>query len=383
MASDGKWYEPSSHPDPNYRSKFADSAVEAAIPEEVVADEELSEDDEAAVLLDLTEGEEVAAVTTTSTESARSTDTSTSTESSRPQPESKPAATSTVAAEVPEREEVATVPAGTSGWIDDRADNPPSSGFADPDVAEPLGAEPLSTEQRAEAVQAREKEERRLRLEQAQRSAELLRDSVTPSVEVTSEETVETLDTTGTADELERDLAAPSVAGRTKLEIDGSGAPTTTRPKPLHYAEPAEATTTALVHVPGADESSVDPIDRLLAVLLFLSGIVMVVGAFMTWTTGPSVETGWERPDGVVVVIAGAIAAASAGSLFGGFVVPWARGIAITAGVVGLMGVGVVIVTTLTEMELTGRSLGVGVYVVAAATLSVIVASLASNGHPR
>ena len=368
LASDGKWYEPSSHPDATYRASFANTELEAPEPtaEQVEVEEvELEEVDDVEDVIEASQTE-------------------------APQPDIAPASTARSSADVREREKISAGAARSGGWVSDPPADAPAKGFAVPpheDVAHEL-----SLEERADAIQAREMEERRLRLERARRSAEALRDEtrfvpieedellpddddVAPERDDTEPDHTEPDDPE--SDDLVEAVSSPQVAGRTKLEIDGSAARRGATP-PLRIAD-FPVKTTALVHVPTADEPRVDPIDRLLAVILFLGGIAMVLGAFMAWTTGPAVETGLERPDGVIVVIAGAVAAAAAGPMFAGLWVSWARGTAITAGVIGLMAVGVVIVTTLTEMELTGRSLASGVYVVGAGTLVAIVAGLASR----
>ena len=128
----------------------------------------------------------------------------------------------------------------------------------------------------------------------------------------------------------------PTVAGRTKLEIQpevAKSAPTIG----LSTVEPAQ--TTALVHVPEVAHPRNDGLDRALSVLLFLSGLAMIAGTFMVWTTGPVDEVGWDRSDGVIVVVAGVVAATAAGPLFAG-IRSVARGLAVVAGLVAAMVVG-------------------------------------------
>lgn len=379
MASDGKWYDPSTHPDPNYRASLANTDV-AVVDVPIEAEVELEvEESDSDVVLDLTEStadlSETKEITTEVDEAepneSELVEGASDEMSKAPQPESRPGSINAAPVEAPEREKVSTASPGATGWIADTSAEQAHVGFADVEETETL-----TTEERVEAIQAREMEERRVRLERARRSAEALRDRMVPVPEDETEEQIEESDLTP-----EPAHMATQVTGRTKLEINDGAANGPDGHTPLHFASPPTATTTALVHVPGADKPEIDPIDRLLAVLLFMCGIGMVIGAFMEWTNGPTTEIGWERPDGIVVVVAGAIAAAAAGPLYGGLYAAWARGVGITAGVVGLMSVGVVTVTTLTQMELTGKTIAAGVYVVGAATLGAIVASLASSKH--
>ena len=102
----------------------------------------------------------------------------------------------------------------------------------------------------------------------------------------------------------------------------------------------------------------------------------MIVGTFLNWTTGPGDEVGWDRPDGIVAVVAGVVAATASGPLFVGirFI---SRPVAIVAGVVAVMVAGVVGVTTLTESETTGLMLGAGLFTVFAGGIGAIIAAVA------
>ena len=172
--------------------------------------------------------------------------------------------------------------------------------------------------------------------------------------------------------------ARPKVAGRTQLEVDGSapsGAPTST----LGLASTALSSSTELVHVPGPEVTPVETIDRVLAFLVFLGGLAMLIGTFMVWTTGAEDQIGWDRSDGVAVVVSGIAAAVSAGPLWVGFRHSVGRAVAIIAGLIGLMVAGVVAVTTLSNVDQTGVRLGPGVYVVLAGAIATIIAGLATN----
>ncbi len=180
------------------------------------------------------------------------------------------------------------------------------------------------------------------------------------------------------AEESAPQLAPPTVAGRTKLEIQAE-ATKSTPTIGLVNAEPSQ--TTALVHVPEVPLQRTDRLDRVLSVLLFLSGLAMIAGTFMVWTTGSVDEVGWDRSDGVIVVVAGVVAATAAGPLFAG-IRSIARGIAIVAGVVAVMVVGVVAITTLSNTEQTGLSIGNGLIVVLVAAIASIITSSSIRNEP-
>ena len=170
----------------------------------------------------------------------------------------------------------------------------------------------------------------------------------------------------------------PKVAGRSQLEIGSQPSETSSTPRfGMVSAEAADEATTALIHVETERVSKVAPIDRILALILFLSGVGMIVGTFLAWTTGPADEIGWQRADGIVVVVAGVLATATAGPAYVGFRSVLGRAVAIISGVVALAVVGVVAVNTLTEADQTGLSLGAGLYVVIGSALAAVAAGAA------
>lgn len=174
-------------------------------------------------------------------------------------------------------------------------------------------------------------------------------------------------------------VSSPKIAGRTKLEVQSNGS-SPERSGSLGLAEPA-STTTDLIHVPSVEKAPIDVMDRILSVLVFLSGLAIIAGTFMVWTTGPIDEVGWDRAEGIVSVVAGVVAATAAGPLFVGIRF-LARPLAIIAGIVAVMVVGVVAVTTLTDAESTGLMLGAGLFTVLAGGLAAVVAAAAVRSDP-
>lgn len=304
--------------------------------------------------------------------------------------------------------------------LDDVVAAPVAGGWRkiEPDVAAltpetPTPEPPPPTPRKSPRTQAEAFEEaRRARLAEAQKSAEQLRDSVRRSRERDAE-----LDRSGSSEngvgesegtssvrmrtpgaplvngsgpdvgsgdtasgqiEPPAPIQPPTVAGRTKLEIQSD----TAKPAPtigLVTAEPTQ--TTALVHVPDAAHPRNDGLDRVLSVLLFFSGLAMIAGTFMVWTTGSVDEVGWDRSDGIIVVVAGVVAATAAGPLFAG-VRSMARGLAILAGVVAAMVVGVAALTTFSNTEETGLGIGTGLIVVLVAAIAAIITSSSIRNEP-
>jgi hypothetical protein len=187
--------------------------------------------------------------------------------------------------------------------------------------------------------------------------------------------------------------ATQRVVGRTELELELSRAHRaagitmgrqSTEPAGL-AAAPRVSTPMALVHVPGAAAPfhHVTTFDRVIASLVFLTGVAMIVGSFLHWTTGSLEETGWDRGDGIVAVIAGVLGSAAAGPIFVGYrhVVP--KLLAVIAGLAGVVAVGFVAIDVLLDEAATGTNLGIGFGVVLVAAITMIGAGLANRGEDR
>ena len=162
----------------------------------------------------------------------------------------------------------------------------------------------------------------------------------------------------------------PSVPGRTELEIDTpktmslSAAPVT--------ADPSVRPSTALVHVPSVPLEVASTKDRVLASLLFISGIAMIIGTFLEWTSSPISETGWARGDGIATLLAGVVGSAMAGPIFVGFRHVLPKATAIVAGLVGVVVVGLA--------AINAGGIGLGIYIELGAALVMVLAAAADQG---
>ncbi len=118
-------------------------------------------------------------------------------------------------------------------------------------------------------------------------------------------------------------------------------------------------------------------IDRIVAGALFLAGLLMIIGTFLTWVSEPGRDvSGWERGDGVATVLAGVLGAAAAGPIFVGFrhIVP--KTVAIVCGLVGSVVVGLVGLDVISDTSSAGTSLGLGFWVALIASLVMVVAAI-------
>jgi hypothetical protein len=185
--------------------------------------------------------------------------------------------------------------------------------------------------------------------------------------------------------------ATQRVEGRTELELElgrdhratGITVARQSPESPGLAAAPPISTSMALVHVPGAAApfDQVTTFDRVIASLVFLAGVAMIVGSFLHWTTGSLEQTGWDRGDGILAVIAGVLGSAAAGPIFVGFrhIVP--KLLAVIAGLAGVVAVGFVAIDVLVDEEPTGTNLGVGFGVVLFGAIAMIGAGLADRGQ--
>ena len=162
----------------------------------------------------------------------------------------------------------------------------------------------------------------------------------------------------------------PSVPGRTELELDAASG-LSLAPAPV-TAEPPLRPSTALVHVPSVPLQVASTKDRVLASLLFVSGIAMIIGSFLDWTTSPVAETGWSRGDGIATILAGVIGSAMAGPIFVGFRHVLPKATAIVAGLVGVVVVGLA--------AINANGIGMGIYVELVAAIVMVGAAAADQG---
>lgn len=188
------------------------------------------------------------------------------------------------------------------------------------------------------------------------------------------------------------DTLAPSVVeappresvGQTEIEIDRPIDTTIPSGGTLGAANVSasltRSTSTALVHVPNAPMLGIaTPRDHLISTLLFIGGVTMIVGSFLDWTAGDLVQSGWERGDGIVTVLAGILGASMAGPIFVGFRHAVPKAVAIISGAVVLVVLGLVAVNSVTNN--TAIDFGVGFYVVAAGAVLTLVAGLGDQGE--
>lgn len=165
-----------------------------------------------------------------------------------------------------------------------------------------------------------------------------------------------------------------SVVGRTELEVGASSTPASASSlsaAPV-TAEPLRRPSTALVHLPAAPLAVASTRDRVLAVLIFLSGITMIVGTFLVWTTEPLLQSGWERGEGIATILGGVLGSAMAGPIFVGFRHVLPKATAIVAGFVGIMVVGLA--------AISDGAPGIGFYAVLTASIVMVAAAVADQG---
>ncbi len=140
--------------------------------------------------------------------------------------------------------------------------------------------------------------------------------------------------------------------------------------------QPVESTTTDIVPVPTAAEPPVPVRDRISAVLIFLSGIAMIVGSFLAWVTGEVNASGWERGEGTVTVIVGIAGSAAAGPIFVGFRHTVLKATAIIGGLVGLVVLGLTAISVFSDSAESAQGVGIGLIVVGAAAAAMLLAGI-------
>ena len=124
--------------------------------------------------------------------------------------------------------------------------------------------------------------------------------------------------------------------------------------------------------------------DRITAALMFVAGVGVIVGSFLEWTTGIPSESGWERGEGIVTVVAGVVAAAAAGPMFVGLRHVVSQVAAIISGLASLVAVGIVVISVLdaeAEPGVVEMGVGSGLIVVGASAAAIILAAIASQSE--
>ena len=362
MASDGKWYPPKDHPDEGYRNRFSTPApVVAGPPAAEVAHQRVPTTVEVPTTADVVEP----AAVTVQDEPALNR--------SMPTPligvngfnghhaqlaNDVPAPTNDVIADeqapleaqpdlsaTPDRANDASVSVSDDQWATYDEPTPEVNRAIDSPVArpepdqiriskpEPLTPSPKSTVERV-------------------RSQRRLPPSVTTSLD-------------GHPD-VEIELGRPAPAPRTGVG-QGLGE--------IGF-QPVRATTTDIVPVPTPVEPQVPVRDRMSAVLIFLSGIAMIVGSFLAWVTGEVNASGWERGEGIVTVIVGIAGSAAAGPIFVGFRHTVLKATAIIGGLVGLVVLGLTAISVFSDSAESAPGVGIGLIVVGAAAAAMLLAGI-------
>ena len=340
MASDGKWYPPEGHPDAHYRSRFLPEAVAAAPPAEV---EEPSHG--ASLTSDAVRTQSIAGAVTGNAGYGSAPD-------------------------------VADVPGGGTNLLDRTAHDTP---FADASFAE-AGAvvvpdvpdlEPVIPEVTIPALDVESSvPEVAIPAPEAAAFAPALEHEA-PAVRVSKDELFEP--------EVERPTfpprIPPSVSQNPDVQIELGREDLPTEPNSLLSVG---STTTDVVVVGPAADPGVPIRDRITASLIFLSGIAMIVGTFLTWIPGDIPESGWDRGEGFATIIAGIAGSAAAGPIFVGFRHAIPKAAAIIGGLVGLVVIGLV---SISSMDGGAGTLGIGLIVVGAAAAAMLLAGIVQPSH--
>ncbi|NNC80631.1 MAG: hypothetical protein HKN94_10815 [Acidimicrobiales bacterium] len=120
--------------------------------------------------------------------------------------------------------------------------------------------------------------------------------------------------------------------------------------------------------------------DRMVAAALFLAGITLIVGTFLTWSDTPSGElSGWDMGDGIATVLAGILGSAAAGPILVGFRHMIPKTIALISGLVAVVVTGLAALRVVNDDVLNGTTLGVGVWVVIGGSLLMLLAAWADR----
>ena len=171
--------------------------------------------------------------------------------------------------------------------------------------------------------------------------------------------------------------------GRTEVEIEPRGEvaekPKLTVAPPI---EPYRSQSTDIVPYDGPVSFGVPTArDRVVSAVLFVCGIALIVASFLNWTVGDVVQTGWERQDGIITIVAGIIGASMAGPIFVGFrhVVP--KAVSIVSGVVAVIVLGLVAVNSVLGPTSSGVDFGLGFFIALAGAVFMIIAGASDKGE--
>ena len=171
--------------------------------------------------------------------------------------------------------------------------------------------------------------------------------------------------------------------GRTEVELDRppevpkksefriSTAPVTAQP----------SMSTDLVPYVGPAYGAPSTRDRVVSATLFLSGVALIVGSFLNWTIGDVMQSGWQRGDGIITMVAGVIGSSMAGPIFVGFRHVAPKAVAITVGVVAVIVLGLVAVNSVLGPSASGVDFGLGYFITLAGAAFMILAGVTDKGE--
>lgn len=180
------------------------------------------------------------------------------------------------------------------------------------------------------------------------------------------------------------EVGAPNERGEERFGLLTPNRPTEQRIKLQEQPTLSASTDLVPVSLPEVAVYSDGPSlhDRLVAAVLFLSGVALIVGTFLVWTTSPGEElTGWDTSDGIVTIIAGVLGSAAAGPIFVGFrhVIP--KTIAILSGLVALVVPGLKGLEVLSDSTLAETGVGVGFWIVVGGAIAMLLAGVADQSR--
>jgi len=180
---------------------------------------------------------------------------------------------------------------------------------------------------------------------------------------------------------------ASATSQRARLDLPGVHGPSARDETSIgHFrlTEAGPAVSTDLVLIPelALPTNPGVTFDRVVAAVLFASGLALIVGTFLSWTNDPAgATTGWERGDGFATILSGVLGASAAGPIFVGYrhLVP--KTVAIAAGVVAATVMGLVGADTLSDSTAAGTSIAAGFWLLVFAAFAMIAAGIADRSQ--
>lgn len=121
--------------------------------------------------------------------------------------------------------------------------------------------------------------------------------------------------------------------------------------------------------------------DRIFAGVIFLSGVALIVGTFLPWTSGTVQESGLVQGVGIGTIVAGLSGAAVSGPLSVGFQSLVPKRVALGAAIVALAIAAYSALTTLSGSNNATVTIGSGLVVVTAAAIVLLFSAIALQGN--